>query len=341
MKKEKKGIKHNQKVKKGEKEITLETVETLTDEQIVQNIILPQNMCLIGEKNDDENVIYIKQSVYECIKKFTANKTINESGGILLGEVLEEFGKINILVEEFIEAKYCEATPTTLTFTHKTWEYIHSVIDAKFSDKKIVGWIHTHPDFGIFLSEYDRFIHENFFAESYQIAYVVDPIRIAEGFFVWDQDKLEKTKGFYIYDDLGIDIVLGAKKQETDVSDENKVPIWKDMLLYAMCVFAVILLVCMIHMSNRINTLQNEQKAIINSANQSLQYLQQQIYNLQTEINNFSSETNINDELSNKVTEERLEEDSEDIISEDVSETVGVEEESIYITPDGSEAGEE
>jgi len=36
-------------------------------------------------------------------------------------------------------------------------------MDAQFADKKIVGWYHSHPGFGIFLSEYDLFIHRNFF----------------------------------------------------------------------------------------------------------------------------------------------------------------------------------
>jgi len=30
---------------------------------------------------------------------------------------------------------------------------------------QIVGWYHTHPAFGLFLSEYDLFIHRNFFAD--------------------------------------------------------------------------------------------------------------------------------------------------------------------------------
>ena len=60
-----------------------------------------------------------------------------------------------------------------------------------------MGWIHTHPNFGIFLSEYDRFVHENFFSEEYQVAYVVDPIQSIEGFYFWINSKLEKCKGFY------------------------------------------------------------------------------------------------------------------------------------------------
>lgn len=73
----------------------------------------------------------------------------------------------DILINGFIEAKHCEATPTTLKFTHETWERCHKEMEKKYPDQKILGWIHTHPDFGIFLSEYDMFIQNNFFSEPY------------------------------------------------------------------------------------------------------------------------------------------------------------------------------
>ena len=107
----------------------------------IQENSLPQNILLMGEHVEEDKNIYILQSVYNTIHKFTQNKTTNESGGMLIGSVIEEFGKTNIVISGFVEAKYCEATPTTLTFTHRTWEYCHKEIDRKYSGKKIVGWI--------------------------------------------------------------------------------------------------------------------------------------------------------------------------------------------------------
>ena len=157
--------------------------------ELTENM-LPQNILPIGDRVEENKNIYILQSVYKEIHKFTQNKTTNESGGMLVGTVLEEFGKTNIIISGFVEAKYCEATPTTLKFTHETWEYVHKEIEKKHPGKKIVGWIHTHPDFGIFLSEYDKFIHQNFFNEDYQVAYVVDPIQKIEGFYFWINEKI-------------------------------------------------------------------------------------------------------------------------------------------------------
>jgi hypothetical protein len=62
-------------------------------------------------------------------------------------------------------------------------------MDSRFADRAIVGWYHSHPDFGIFLSDRDVFIHEHFFNSPGQIAFVVDPVRKDEGVFAWHDAK--------------------------------------------------------------------------------------------------------------------------------------------------------
>lgn len=193
---------------------------TKTEKAELREKLLPQNIFAMGEKVEENKNIYILQKVYKDIHKFTKNKTTNESGGMLVGYTIEEFGKTNMVIEGFIEAKYCEATPTTLKFTHETWEYVHKEIDNRFPGAKILGWTHTHPDFGIFLSEYDRFIHENFFSEDYQIAHVIDPIQGIEGFYFRIDGKLERCPGFYVYDKTGSKINLSKLLLPED--DDNE-----------------------------------------------------------------------------------------------------------------------
>lgn len=182
---------------------------------------LPQNIVPVGERVFDDKNIYIHQKVYAQIHKFATNKTENEHGGILVGRILNEMGKENTIIEGFIKAKYNAATPTTLTFTHETWEYFHSEMDRKYKDKKIVGWIHTHPNFGIFLSENDRFIQHNFFTDANQVAYVVDPIQNDEGFFFWVNEKLERCPGFYLFDKNGVKIKQKTWSTDSDELNED------------------------------------------------------------------------------------------------------------------------
>ena len=86
-----------------------------------------------------------------------------------------------VWITEALEAKHYENTQASFTYTHDSWEEITRERDAEFPDLDIVGWYHTHPDFGIFLSSHDLFIHHNFFAQPLQVAYVVDPIRQTRG----------------------------------------------------------------------------------------------------------------------------------------------------------------
>jgi hypothetical protein len=71
-----------------------------------------------------------------------------------------------------------------------------------------VGWYHTHPSFGIFLSHHDLFIHQHFFAQSLQVAYVVDPIQQSRGFFQWRGGNMAQVEGFYLTAERGDRIAL-------------------------------------------------------------------------------------------------------------------------------------
>ena len=62
------------------------------------------------------------------------------------------------------------------------------MMEKKFPDQRILGWFHTHPGYGIFLSSADQFIDNHYFKESFHIAIVIDPTRSDPelGVFVWD-----------------------------------------------------------------------------------------------------------------------------------------------------------
>ena len=251
--------------------------------------MLPQNIIAVGDHVEENKNIYISQSVYKEIHKFTKNKTTNESGGMLVGSVINEFGKTNIVISGFVEAKFCEATPSTLKFTHETWEYVHKEIERKHNGKKIVGWIHTHPDFGIFLSEYDKFIQQNFFSDEHQIAYVVDPIQHIEGFYFWINGNIEKCKGFYIYDKTGVEITVGSEKEIQDSESKSSMFSFKNILLAVLSVTVALLVFANISTNSKLKEIEKQQITLTNSANQSLAAMQQQIWSQSVEIQELQS----------------------------------------------------
>lgn len=236
---------------------------------------LPQNILLIGEHVEGNRNIYISQKTYREIHRFTKGKTTNESGGVLVGQVTDELGRANVMIEGFIVAKHCEATPTTLKFTHETWEQIHADLDRKFPGKKIIGWIHTHPDFGIFLSEYDKFIQENFFSGEDQVAYVIDPIRHTEGFYFWVNGEIERCSGFYIYDEIGTQI--NAVEEHSEPAPAAKPSnAWK-FVCGGMGAVMLVMLLMLISQMSEIRALRENMSTLTSTANSSLDTMHQQI----------------------------------------------------------------
>jgi proteasome lid subunit RPN8/RPN11 len=126
--------------------------------------------------------IRISDEVLEGIEKHAYSLLTAEVGGMLMGKVR---GKTTT-IEGFIPALSASAEQVTLTFTHDVWEDILTIAAKDFPDLSIVGWYHTHPTFGIFLSEYDLFIQENFFAHNGNVALVIDPVQGLYGWFAKD-----------------------------------------------------------------------------------------------------------------------------------------------------------
>lgn len=174
---------------------------------------LPVNFITNGQIENDDVKVYIKQDVYKKMECFARSDMSKEVGSILLGDYVESLGKLHVVISEFIEAKHTDASASTLTFTHETWDYIHREHDRLLPGLKIVGWQHTHPNYGIFLSSYDMFIQENFFNMPFQVAYVIDPLQNARGFFQWKNGKVEKLNGFHVFDDVGRPIVEQQKQK--------------------------------------------------------------------------------------------------------------------------------
>lgn len=104
-----------------------------------------------------------------------------EVGGVLVGVHIDS----GVSVRGMIPALEAVGERAAVTFTHDAWEIVHRELDRRFPDQQIVGWYHSHPGFGIFLSRDDLFIHESFFSEPWQFAYVIDPIGLEEGEFCW------------------------------------------------------------------------------------------------------------------------------------------------------------
>jgi len=129
--------------------------------------------------------VVIRQSVLNEIHRHGQSRTDVEVCGVLVGNGYQDHDGAFVYVEASIRGEHAGNQLAQVTFTSETWCHIQEVMDREHSGRRIVGWYHTHPGFGIFLSPMDLFIHENFFGDPEQLALVYDPLGGDEGVFVW------------------------------------------------------------------------------------------------------------------------------------------------------------
>ena len=125
--------------------------------------------------------------VLQQIRQHARSSMNAEICGVLMGSIANGVTHVTARIEGAGAAQ----GGAHVTFTQDTWEHIYKVKDSQYPSLSIVGWYHSHPGFGIFLSDYDLFIHENFFNAPHQIAWVFDPHSDEDGCFAWNGKKIE------------------------------------------------------------------------------------------------------------------------------------------------------
>jgi proteasome lid subunit RPN8/RPN11 len=118
--------------------------------------------------------------------------------GVIVGNVYRDDNGPYLLVEASIKGDHAAGKTAQVTFTADTWTHINDELERNHHGRRILGWYHTHPGFGIFLSEMDLFIQNNFFPEPWQVAYVYDPKSHEDGVFVWKNGQA--TRDDYLVD---------------------------------------------------------------------------------------------------------------------------------------------
>jgi len=152
-----------------------------------------------GEFKKDGLKIYIHKPVLLEIIEYSKTNLDRELGGCMYGGYYQDevANEIFIEIDSYIKAKLGESKSASFKFNADTWTDIGQIKEERFPEKLMVGWHHTHPRFGLFLSSMDMFIHQNFFNLPFQVAMVVDPVADNLAFFQWRGDVMEDC-GFFL-----------------------------------------------------------------------------------------------------------------------------------------------
>lgn len=146
--------------------------------------------------------VFVSQPAFIRICACATRDMDNEVGGVLIGRwrLDKESGGQFIVVDGALLARHTRQGSAFLTFTQDSLVALHEEQEKRYPGKQMVGWFHTHPRMGVFLSEYDLWLHHHFFPEPWQVALVIEPHTSSGGFFVRLEDGLldpHRYQGFH------------------------------------------------------------------------------------------------------------------------------------------------
>ena len=139
--------------------------------------------------------VYITKEAEEALKNHVFSNKNLEVGGLFVGfrcTIIDQSDKINkeqiLFITKTIPGD-CISTRSHVIIKSTTYDLAWSEIDkSKDLNLIVVGWYHTHPDFGIFLSSTDKMNMKKNNPKPYQIAVVIDGIRKQRGTFCWKNE---------------------------------------------------------------------------------------------------------------------------------------------------------
>ena len=99
-----------------------------------------------------------------------------EGIGLLIGEKYVWEGKEYVVVEEFVTGEN-DATSVSVRFAREAFAQLAEKLKRHGGKKMVVGWLHSHPGYGCFLSGTDVGTQERYFTEPFHVAIVVDPFK--------------------------------------------------------------------------------------------------------------------------------------------------------------------
>ncbi len=160
------------------------------------------SVTICGEYREGDLPIFVDMDVLRDMESHARENTRVELGGVMLGRHhLDERGDPFVVISESLRARHYEATKGSFKFTHETWSQITQERNEFRSDLEMVGWYHTHPGWGVFLSGMDLFICNHFFNRPLDVALVIDPCAGDRGWFQWSETepgRTRQTRGFHL-----------------------------------------------------------------------------------------------------------------------------------------------
>lgn len=144
----------------------------------------PDDDPLVFKAMHSSRTVYIHLTALIVMTEHARSSPHAEVGGFLIGRADADADGAFTIIEQALPASRAAGTRTELEFPPEAWVELHEFLDGEAAGTCCVGWYHTHPSLGIFLSGHDQFLHRNWFPHDEHVAIVADPRLEQAGVFV-------------------------------------------------------------------------------------------------------------------------------------------------------------
>ncbi|ROR23610.1 LysM domain-containing protein [Mobilisporobacter senegalensis] len=185
---------------------------------------MPKNIRQIGQP-DNSRKIYIEDYVMTYVRQLAMKDYSHYKVAVLLGQFIKIDGGKSIFISGAVEAIGVDIETQT-AFTNEIWTNIYDDVKKYFDDVEIVGWYVSKP--GMTLDTTDQLlkVHVDNFAGQDKALLMYDSIEKEEAFHVFNNNKLCRQSGYYIYyernEEMQNYMVENKKANSIDAGYEDK-----------------------------------------------------------------------------------------------------------------------
>ena len=173
-------------------------VEIMSQGSRQEILKLPKNIRQIGLP-EEKKKIYVEDYVVTYMNQLASEHPNEQRAAVLLGFYSKQRDVKLTFIHGAIGIPAAKVDEDSISFNSDVWEEIYNTIDKYFPKSEIVGWFLTRPGKTLGVNEKITKIHVDHFPGKEKTLFMMDPLDKEEAFFIYENGKLVRQQGYYIY----------------------------------------------------------------------------------------------------------------------------------------------
>lgn len=168
-------------------------------ERISNHRWFTERMNALYQEMRSELPLYIQKTAEEKMRNHSLAGLAKEQEvmGLMLGGAFTHDGRIYAIVRDVVTTNL-DASISSVRFHEESMEGLFDSLDDLDFEYSIVGWYHSHPGMGCFMSEIDVGTQQGVFNLPHHSALVLDPLNHElEAYYIHDNRVKLRAMGIY------------------------------------------------------------------------------------------------------------------------------------------------